>query len=156
MKHCGYIPPESFRFKSEREALGHLAAALCAVECARFHRHVESRVGAMGDEAQTLAQFAPAYTLIEWAQGIIDMKVYEGRNSAAYQELVTWSNAVVEINTFFRDRKIHDPEAKLMKLGLIHKKDIYGYEPNIQSLGRFLGISLDEKEVAKNFFDQSA
>lgn len=155
MKHCGYIPPESFEFQSEREALGHLAAALCAVECARFYEYLEGRFKASDKGLQPLAQFAPAYILIEWTQGEVGLRAYKGRNRRAYQDLVSWSNAVVEINTFFRDHDVQDPVNKLIELDLIRKNGNYGYEPNLYALGRFLDIELDERDLG-DFFERTA
>lgn len=145
--YSGYLPPKSFKFDSRKLALAQFAAALCAVECARFYRHSPSA------NSNPLSLFAPAYALADWAVGKVDSGVYAGKERGAYDGLVVWARSILEFNSFFRSIGIEDPLGEVVRLGLIERQPSGGFRPNIKRFASYLSINLkQERESVKNLY----
>jgi hypothetical protein len=125
----GYVPPESFAFKSVAEAIGHIVAAICSPQCARFMEYVVDTHPARDNDE--MAQFLPPYTLADWSAGNIDEVVWKGREPGAKESLRRWASAMVEFNTFFHGEGIDNATEFVESGGYIVKSTKhYGWDPN--------------------------
>jgi hypothetical protein len=120
-KYSGYVPPSSFDFTSEDQALACLAVAVCSAEYARFRAMI-----AANHHSEDQRAIAPAYLIVAIATGA-SFPELSNREASALRSQRAWASAMIELGSFFRGR-IDDPVAEALARGFI-KPTPHGFHP---------------------------